>query len=270
MTDQPTPNTMWLTGYTADGFKVSFTLEISTVESVLHNLELVRAAGILPREQGLEAGEETEVMGYALRAVTNDTPRIFFYPANERLTWKWIDVYLNTDTDYEQFEAVTGLKLDSMKVWPAGNPPERGASGAAEYIVPLKQSVRIVRKVNPKHDPAETDVAKKKAKHFFVRYADAPQVVSQTAANSHQTSPISNGTPQTGVNGAPAQNGTPMRDWKAVYAACANIEHFEGVMKHLTNAVQVMFKAGELPPTMTDEQVIYAIRTKYAPVDVPF
>lgn len=99
---------------------------------------------------------------------------------------------------------------------------------------------------------------------------------SLNGAKSHDTSPISNGTPQTGVNSTHAQNARAQNghdyipksaaEWRGVYAHIATFPYFAfdimdnpvnpaGAAEHAKNAVKKMFEAGTLKKDMTAHQI---------------
>lgn len=174
------PNTIWVTGYfTVDGqtFKSSPTFDLNDIPDMMRKLRELMANGFTASEPGLEAGEESEVISHlvATKSTNSDgsmTPRIFFYPADDKLKHKWIDWYLDTEDDIKQFQTITGLTVLGLKVFPGKQAPARG-EGADDYIISLPHIIRAIRQPNPRHDPNEQDAKKKKPKHLLVRIEHA-------------------------------------------------------------------------------------------------
>lgn len=159
------------------------------------------------------------------------------------------------------------------------------------------------REANEAEKSAATDALRRCARLFGVgRYLlNTPKSVtneqtlakwlqSLNGANSHQTSPISNGTPQTHVNGAPAQNARAQNghdyipktaaEWRGVYDQIATFPYFAfdimdnpvnpaGAFEHAKNAVKKMFEAGTLKKDMTAHQ-IFNLMENYQGEGVPF
>lgn len=155
MNDQPQVNSMWVTGYTPDGFKVSFTLLLDREGAIEEWLTYIRKAGIMPREPGLNTGEQTEEIGWILKTLhKGETPRIFLYPSKEVYKFKWTSVWFNTAADEAAFENATGLKYSTLPAYP-GTAFKRGENPQVDkqYLVPLTPPVKIVWANDPKFDP---------------------------------------------------------------------------------------------------------------------
>src|SRR5690348_3416784 len=97
--------TMWTTGYLANGMKVSFTFPIrNEFEACKQALEITNkllADGFLMTEPGLEAGEESEMIGrVSRRSKTNSdktvSPVIDLYGVHDALKFKVMSIYLDT------------------------------------------------------------------------------------------------------------------------------------------------------------------------------
>lgn len=180
-------NTLYIRGYTVDGFQVSVTLDVTPVENfttsqmILFGLDAVRESGIVPREQGVEAGEQVATLAkFSVRHKKNQdgtiTPDVDFY-INEDDNLRHLHVYLNTEAMREQFEAAVGWKLAEAKVNPTGNAATEDNDFTREFIHRVRRPVRFVWMKNPDWDDTKAfnEQAKKGIqKREFVRWMDAP------------------------------------------------------------------------------------------------
>ncbi len=142
---------------------------------------------------GLEDGEQLDEIGFIVRKEKENeadeppTPVLDLYPAKGN--YRLLHVYLNNADDIALFEKVTGLKLGKMPIYEGDNAIERGkATKTDKYVVALKKPVKIVWKFNPRYDPEEKDVTKKKPRRLFVRWADAPLAPSSAPPPASKSS----------------------------------------------------------------------------------
>lgn len=180
-------NTVWSTGYLPNGLKASFTFVISDPMNAFAEatayLDKLLADGFTQNEPGLEAGKTSDLIGFILRREkeNNDgdiTPVIDLYPADERTSHRCVFHYLNNEDDIKQFELATGLKLDSLPVFDGASLERDGKSTANKYITKLATPVTAIHKLNPKYNPEEPDVKKRKQKRLFVRWGAVQNGVS--------------------------------------------------------------------------------------------
>lgn len=162
------PNTIHTTGYTADGFRVSLTLDIDadagTVQELLGKLDLVRRAGITPQAPGLEEGAEMEEVVAVMRREkpSDGTPIVDFYPAwNNAGTYgayKFCSLYLDTPAEIAEFEAQAGLRLTDIPLYDGQQALKRTHGRAHAKEVQLSRPVQMTRKQIGTHP--ETGYAK--------------------------------------------------------------------------------------------------------------
>lgn len=191
MTDQ---NTVNIKAYSADGYPVYLTLEISHAEDigaqVTAYLASLKAANLMPREQGVEQGENAEtVTAMVRRSKANDdgstTPIIDLYTGENN--FKTLSLYLNTDDDVHAFEAATGVKLASLPEYDSNAAIERKDTGRwNKYARTPVHPTRFVHMQNPAYTGAEGDM---KPKRKFVRWmpdaaASSPPPVSGSRSDA--------------------------------------------------------------------------------------
>lgn len=179
----------WMTGFTASGRKVSFTLSSDDAKELVNfalqfDAYLVKS-GISVREPGLDEGEQSETFHFIVRrAKWNDdnteTPIIDLYIDHDKMRFSLLKVYLNTPDDVEAFQQATGLQLGALPLYDGQAAIERGKDTRIDgkYMIRLQRPVTVVWKLNPAYEDGG-----KKAKRLFVRW-DVP--VSQNAGNSAQ------------------------------------------------------------------------------------
>lgn len=163
--------------FTAHGVRVHFTVPFdgdgqavnAVVERLLANGYSVNVAGAAP-------GETVEEVGFVSRREKADgTPVLDLFSPNEMLAHRVFAHYLDTPEMIADFENATGLKLDEIPVWIAEQPIKKTSNTWRQYGVQTRRVARIALKDNPKHDPAETDVSKKKPKHLFSQWLPSAQ-----------------------------------------------------------------------------------------------
>lgn len=185
-----TPNTLWVKGYTADGFQVSITVGLdpaNLAQWITDALEAVRAAGIHPREQGTEPGEDTHTLAYVVRrSKVNDdgseTPVIDLY--NDKFDFRVAGIYLNTPDDRRAFEQATGLTVDSIRLFDGNAPLSRQDPKFSQRAVAVPAVPGFTVRKNPRWDDSKTPVENKVPKHLFARWmtdAGAPSAAPAPA-----------------------------------------------------------------------------------------
>jgi hypothetical protein len=181
-------DSMWVTGYLPDGFKVSLTLLLTAERDVQFWMNYVRSQGILPREPGVAAGEQSQDITAILRMgkVNEDGTEsdiLCLYP--DRFNFAFLKVYLNTETDRTLASAALGVKVDQLLVFPGTAALERGKNPKIDqqYVVATPQPVKVIYMDNPAYNPDEPDATKRKPKRKFVRWANQPAARPPQAAN---------------------------------------------------------------------------------------
>lgn len=188
------PNTIWVKGYTADGFQVSITLAVdpaNLAQWIANAMNAIRAGGIHPREQGSEPGELTETLFAVIRrSKVNDdgseTPVMDLY--SEQFEFKVLHVYLNTKDDVQAFVSATGLTLDSIPYYEGNAPLSKNDRLYSKYAVSAPARPQFVYRKNPKWDDSKTPTENKTPKHLFSRWlntgAGAPAPAPAPVAES--------------------------------------------------------------------------------------
>ncbi len=188
--NSPDPVCGWIKLFHARGVQVTFPLR-GAIDTFAAQVDGLFAAGWLANAPGLEEGEETETVGYVCRGQGEGNRGTFefvlLYTDNEQMHFSFLKCYLDNDDDVRAFEFASKMKLAELPVYVGDNKPERGKSKQVDrFIVPVKQAFKVVFKKNPKHDPAETDIKKKKPARLFVRWQDqrpAQQAATTTAVD---------------------------------------------------------------------------------------
>jgi len=201
-----TPNTIWMTGYLPNGFKVSLTLDehatAATVQTLLSKVALAEAAGVQPNLPGLEPGEETEEITAVMRRAkpSDGTPIIDFYPQWQGAfgRFKYASMYLDTPEEIAEFEAQSGLKLADIPVYDGQQALQRTAGQTHAKEIAVKRSFKIAKK--------ETHIADDGKPRYDYRYF-APATPSPSPATpprsggSAKTTRFPDGAKQDGGNG---------------------------------------------------------------------
>lgn len=171
--------TIWFNGWLPNGAKVSFTLPVNldtAFEEALAFTNAMLAKGFTQSEPGLEDGEKREQIGYvALREKTNNdgtiTPVLDIYVNNDRMKFRFLAVYLDTDEDIKAFETVSGLRVVNIPVNPTDSPPDRENK---KLVVKLPHPITAIYKENPNYDESS---AEKKPKRYFERWDGVTKVL---------------------------------------------------------------------------------------------
>ena len=131
-------------------------------------------------------GETKEMIGWVcLRAFERDgvvTPVVDLYADHEKMSFSVLSVYLNDNRERDAFEYASGLALHELPEYEGAGKLERGTGRTDRFIIRAPQPFAVLHKPNPKHDPNETDVKKKKPKRVFSRWADALPAASESKA----------------------------------------------------------------------------------------
>lgn len=210
----------WL--YLPNGCKYEFCFDPSAEEhaltaaandyaNALDYTNRLLALGASVTAPGLEAGEEKDrVLGVVKRVFLDETenreiPVIDVFVKQEHLGLRWVFKYLNNDEQIAEFEDATGLTLADIPVFTQQslNRNEKPQL-AKQYLIPVKQSCSVVRKLNPAYDP---NAAKKKMQYHLVRWESVgfptvkpPALPPPLAPKSAATEPPATVTPATSQN----------------------------------------------------------------------
>ncbi len=161
------------------------------------------AAGFLTAAPGLEAGEERDEIGYVLRCQKVNksgrmSSRVHLYSTNSAVEFKVLSEWLDSDDEDHAFEQASGLRLATMKAFPAAAAPKRGESSASdEFIYKAPKPFYAVHIANPDYDEKEAEAfaARKEtykvSKRLFVRWEPAAgsKPATPPAASSSPASP---------------------------------------------------------------------------------
>lgn len=174
-----TPECGWVKLYHPRGPLVTIPVTAGPLDygAMLTNVSAMLDVGWLTVAPGLDPGEQKFDVGYVVRRIkdnNNDgtsSDVIDLYPADEGLKWPEMHVYLDDQADIDAFEFASGLSVAALPEHIGKDRIERGASRRTDpLIVKAPRPFGVVWKANPKHDPNETDVKKKKPKKMFVRW----------------------------------------------------------------------------------------------------
>ena len=187
---------LWVKLYHKSGLDVRFRLPMIAWGAASDQVDEALAAGWSKDPPGSEPtapGEERQEIGWVCRRQKeNDdgslTPVIDLYADHDRMTFKTLTVYLNNQAELDAFQVASGLKLAESQVYVGQGSPERGASKLTDvFIVRAPRPFTVISKPNPRHDPNETDVKKKKPKRIFVRWDGQQTSPTPVATNGCQT-----------------------------------------------------------------------------------
>jgi hypothetical protein len=129
---------------------------------------------------GLEAGEARAEVGAVCRSEKTNNDRstsqvIDLYTASAAEEYKFLRLYMDTDTQIAAFEKAARMTLDSLPLYEGEAAPTRGHK-KVQKVRPFG----VIYKTNPKYDEAAAkaaEAAKTKytiPKRVFVRWADLP------------------------------------------------------------------------------------------------
>jgi hypothetical protein len=157
--------------YSPHGVRVTFTIEAGAGVHINQAISALLADGYTVNVAGAEAGETVEDVGYVSRRVKNDgTSAIDVFSPNALLTRKIFTHYLDTPEMIADFQQATGLEVDRIPVFEGDAAIQKTSNTWSKYGVAVRKPAKIALKDNPRHDPNETEVAKKKPKHLFARW----------------------------------------------------------------------------------------------------
>ncbi len=165
------------------GVRVTFPLS-GDVMTYKDKIDALLAQGWAVREPGLEAGEESDTVGWVLHgSYTKDgetTPYVLLYSTKDAYTHSFLKVYLNSPADVAAFEYASKLKLESISEYVGDNKPERGKNPKldAAHLKAPPTPFGVVFKANPKYSQADAEAARANSKVYpvpkrvFVRWAE--------------------------------------------------------------------------------------------------
>lgn len=189
-------------------------------------------AGFLVAAPGLEAGEETEKIGWCLKGEKSDgTAFVLLYVDHERMSHSILKVYMNDDACIADFEFASKLSLKGMPLYDGNDKLERGKDTRkdAKYLVRIGKPFGVVFKDNPKYEATAAEAARLKGevygvpKRMFVRWSDQrPRPEGTPAAASE---------PQRGqqIDGVPSD--PIVRAWKERLAKDPPLAQFNAMVK---------------------------------------
>lgn len=212
----PNPITGWTRLYHPSGAQVTLPIAYDAAGIMFGQVDAYLGAGFQVNAPGLEEGEQKqEVVSVSRREGKDSTPIVAFYLAHPKTVKKFLHSYLNNQEDVLAFETATGLKLDSIPLWPGERDVDKDHKDADKYIVPLPRPVNLVWEVNPKWQTWSAEGGKSTGaiephKRILVRY-DATGAKPVTAPLS---APVTsdNPKPATGALVRKYQDGTSCKD----------------------------------------------------------
>ena len=147
-TQQENGNTLWLTAFTPNGFKVSITLIIdpAKIPSAAQMDALMSEAGYTPNLIELDKDTSIEEIDAVVRSVTSKGDTVI-YCYNTRLEWKLGQLYLDDASDKTAFESVAGIKLDSLLLYEGQGAPQRKNKNPTKWekqVRPFKITKTII------------------------------------------------------------------------------------------------------------------------------
>lgn len=164
----------------------------------------------------------------------------------ERNKWRFVTIYVDDDAAaIELFERHSGLKFASLPVLNSQTALERDMSYPAEQEVACRPfMVRKTPKVTT-NEAGETETV-----HRFAGYiGDMPAAM-----------PLSS--PPPNASGQEQPKSKPIW-WDAIYNRFINHAHFNGVQKHLLNAMHLLLADGKVQVDTPESDVVKAMYNKY-------
>lgn len=122
------PNTLWIKGYSDDGFQVSVTLRIENVDDIGEIISQVRAQGIQPTPPAAPpATERMSIEAVNRRVWTGKDGKqkhaLDFFA--DWAQWRVFTVYLDDDDSIRAFESASGKRITDLPVMNSGMAPEK-------------------------------------------------------------------------------------------------------------------------------------------------
>lgn len=239
----------WVKLYHPRGPQVTIPVPPAPASAMLEFVSGFLDAGWLVSCPDAVPGETKEAISHVLRTdVRNSdqtvTPRIFLYSTNQSLAYPIVSCYLNNADLVANFEYATGLKVSELPKYIGRDHPKRGSSPDIDaLIIPTRRPCEAVMVPNPRHDPNETDPAKKKPARLLKRWTpERPVSQTQPAQQPAQAQPSQQpaqaqqpaGTPDPQV--ATVQQ--HVEEWKNILATkmpdCAGLNKIVGELKTVT------------------------------------
>lgn len=120
-------NSLLVTGYTPDGFKITLNIGIdmddSDIRRLIDALEVVRLCGITPSPVELPSGSNIEDIDVVIMSRHEQTPKAYLYKSN--LEHKIGHLYLNTPEEVALFERATAKLIADFPVYEGDSAPTR-------------------------------------------------------------------------------------------------------------------------------------------------
>lgn len=211
-------NTVWMRGYTADGFQVSLTLGLDatpeTINQLLAKVRMAGQAGLMPSAPGLNPGEDKEAIATCIRrASASGVPIIDFYPAwgfeGQFGEHKYAHLYLNTPADIAQFEAQSGLRLADMPLRDEPTALKRTFGKTHAHEVAVKRSFEMLRTPDGQY---ETGMPKWRYSYFKelpIAPVNPPAPAPSSTPDKNTSSPQPTATPKVNTPSATADIANP-------------------------------------------------------------
>jgi hypothetical protein len=143
-------NTIWVKAYTPDGeqMNITFGFENGNLIPAAEIKRRVLEAGYLLTMPGAKAGEDVEVITHVMKRLqfnkkdNSTTPCIGFYHESPGLVFAYWNHYLNSPADIADFEAVAGIKVDSIPLLEDAAFPKRDDHFKQKYLVQLPRPLQ--------------------------------------------------------------------------------------------------------------------------------
>ena len=118
-------------------------------------------------------GEETFTVTHLLRRELErdgkTTECVDLYAEHPMMKHKFMVIYMNNRTMYEDFEAATGIAVKTIGF--SATTIERGKSKSGDaMLTTVRNPFEVVAAINPNYNPDEPDPKKKKPKFIFSRW----------------------------------------------------------------------------------------------------
>lgn len=158
-----------LLGCEIDGFTDT------TAMGVRRAIDAMLASGFSVNAPETVAGEELKVVFFVSRRAKlnedgSETPIIDLFAEHPKMNYKMFSHYLNREDDIEAFEAVSGLRLLDIPLYDEEQAIRKDHKKASQYIVECPKHPRVVLAHNPRYNPEEEDIKKRKPQFLFNRW----------------------------------------------------------------------------------------------------